>query len=807
MKYVKELDRVRLRDSCRFGPKASVLGELRHRGLRVPAGFVIAPDAFAAGQLVPRAQKEILRSCERLRNRSVAVRSSSVAEDTPDASSAGQFKTFLNVSGEHEIIKAIGACTASGSGAADYLRAFGRGGSARVAVLVQEMVEAHAAGVLFTADPVSGDRGVSTLEAVSGLGDRLVSGRAEPFRWVIDDDGTVKEAPDGAAPLELPRAIELAQLGRRIEKLLGGPQDIEWACDKRGIQVLQSRPITTLAAGASSRDVWSNSNVVENLPGVLSPMTISSMAVIEGIARNMLRAVGFLFPEDMRLLGFRAGRAYLNFGAFYVMADALPGAKREDINVFLGGMQEVPEPERTRVSILRKALILARSVPILLHLLRLPFVERSVSSRFIRKYRRLAGADLRKLDSLQLAREIRRWWGVSFMYGRISLPFTSRAFAFWGLLNRLADRWLGADGTGLVNRLITGLTRLPSTVPMHELWKLSRQLLRDRELGSCMSLDNPQDVLEASEKGRRFLKELYEVLDKYCYRCDRELDVSVPRLSEERETVYSMLRSFTETPEHLGPPAVELRQRGVYLQAMKEARQRLGWLRWALLKPLLRQARRALVGRDRTKSIGSMSVAGFRLLMLEAGSRLAAARVTEERDDVFYLEIEELFRALAGRLTADEIGALMLRRKRQEDTWRKEVPPDVIAGDINAPIKQAATETPVGESLSGMGVSAGSVTAAARIIMGKEDFHKLQPGEILVAPWTDPGWTSLFLIAGGLVADVGGMLSHGSIVAREIGIPAVTNVRKGTSIISDGQTITVDGSRGVVDLNPDSGLR
>jgi pyruvate,water dikinase len=799
--YVRSLDRLRLRDSSRFGPKAATLGELFRRGFSVPPGFVIAPDGFdKAHNLKIPVQKQVLQAYQRLGAKAVAVRSSSLAEDAPKASSAGQFKTFLNIKNEKELLNAIARCAASGAGAANYLRVLGKGGSAQVAVLVQEMVQADSAGVLFTADPVSGSRDTCVIEAVAGLGDALVSGKVEPSRWVVKRDGAFEESPFRSAPLKNRQVRELVEIGRRIEDVLKKPQDIEWACLAEQMKILQSRPITTIAAGGNIRDVWSNSNVVENLPGVLTPITISTMLAVEKLAHRMLKKIGFPFPDDMRLLAFRAGRGYLNFGAFYMMADMLPGARREEINAVLGGMQEIPEPERTKVSLARKALILIRSLPIVAAFLKLPLVERDSSRRLIRSYYKLVDEDLNKLSDLQLLKRIENWWHVSYSYGKISLPFTSRAFAFWGLLKRLAVYWLDRGAEDLVNRLITGQSGIASTRPVLEIWRLSRTALARKELTEALKFPNPLESLSRTEEGRKFTRELEKMLRQYCYRSDRELDVSVPRLNEDYDAVFSMLRTFLTTPERLGPPAAELRQKRVYVNAVAEARRRLGPLKWFLMKPLVRQARRALAGRDRTKAIGGMAVAGFRLLLLDVGRRLRLKGALDKADDLFFLELEEIFRTLENRLTPQEITALVLRRRRLHNSYFQQSLPDVFVGDINAPVSEAPP-APVGKVLEGMGVSTGRVTGRARVVMGKEDFHKLQAGEILVAPWTDPGWTAIFLLAGGLVADVGGMLSHGSIVAREIGIPAVTNVKRATSTITDGQLITVDGTHGIVELD------
>ena len=201
-RFIRHLDSLRIRDSSRFGPKAATLGELLRRGFEIPGGFAISPAAFdAAHHLTSSATMDVIQAYKKLGSSAVAVRSSSLAEDAPGRSSAGQFRTFLNVKGERALLEAISGCAASGTGAADYLRVLGTGLSPRVAVLVQKMVDADWAGVLFTADPVSGECDRSVVEAVAGLGDALVSGKVAPSRWVIQDSGEVIESPEGEPPL------------------------------------------------------------------------------------------------------------------------------------------------------------------------------------------------------------------------------------------------------------------------------------------------------------------------------------------------------------------------------------------------------------------------------------------------------------------------------------------------------------------------------------------------------------------------------------------------------------------------------
>jgi pyruvate,water dikinase len=787
---VVSLDRLKVGDAARFGAKAATLGEFLRRGFDVPDGFAIAADVFLVGpELGPDAKAEVLTAYRWMGSPSVAVRSSSPSEDTSQASSAGQFKTLLNVEGEEALVAAVSECAASSERAAQYLDAVGGGATTQVAVLVQRMLAPDVAGVLFTADPVTGRTGRSIIEAVRGLGEELVSGRAVPFRWTATGR-EITESPPGDAPLSAGQVRELIELGEKLEQALGHPQDIEWAIAGGKLRLLQSRPITTLSKPV--RDVWTTSNVVENLPGVVSPMTISWLEGIEVWSRSMLKKIGVKAPDDLRLLGFRSGRAFLNFGAMYIAADWMPAGKRSDIDLFLGGRQSMPEIQTVEVSMGTRAKVMLRVLPIVAGLAWLPLAERAGSRRVVRKFRALQAADLSTPDDAELLRDLHRWWRGLLRYAAISLPYTSRAFVFWGLLKRVLDRWIGEKADDLLNRLLTGMSGIASTRPVEELWRLSRLALLEPEIAAAIRSDRPREKLA----GTAFAEDLARTLRLHGYRCDRELDAAVPRLCEDDEAVFGTLRSMLDSPVELGPPALAARQRRVYEKAYRELRTLVRGPRGLVARWLLMRARGALAGRDRTKSLGSMLVAGMRIILLECGRRLEAKGELGAVDEVFLLRIEELERALRGEGLPDDI---ITERRKQVAGFEREAVPDVIVGDLHGelPAKQADAS---GNVLKGLAVSAGRVTGRARVILGKEDFGKLRRGEILVAPWTDPGWTSLFLVAGALVADVGGVLSHGSIVAREVGIPAVTNVGNGTTAIKDGQTITVDGSRGVVEL-------
>lgn len=839
------------------GGKAANLGELIRAGFDVPPGFCVttegyrravrgttveagtstdAPAARAAilGAPFPETVADAVRDAyARLESGAdgpVAVRSSATAEDLPGASFAGQQDTYLNVAGIDDVLDAVHRCWASlwTDRAVAYRATQGIDGSGvALAVVVQRMVDAQSAGVLFTADPVTGRRRQAVLDAARGLGDAVVSGAVDPDHFVVDT-GTGRildrrrggQADEQAASLTDTQVRALASLGDRVERAFGSPQDIEWAVDADGHAWLtQSRPITTLypvpvraaALPADETRVYFCISLAQGLHRPITPMGIAALRVIGS---------GFL-----DLVGRRPERIIDGPGGFAVSGDRIFLDATPIVRSAVGReiFPRALDVMEARSAVVLRGLFADRRFSVMpgsrrrfagpaLHLaarVRLPFlVGQALASPKAarRRVRRLAdearaevvpaGGDIpTRVDSV-----------VELLFRTMplaprSLPGAVVGFGMLGLAGRLLR------GSTQPGDLLTVLRSAPANVTTEmdlDLWRVAVRARDDAESAAALRTQTALDLADAYRAGSLpavLQGAMTEFLGRYGHRAVAEIDLGMPRWSEDPAHLFGVLSGYLRleadaaTPDrHFADGARDART--MMLTLNRRALQR-GPLRAAAVRFCLRRAR-ALVGmREMPKFLIITAMAGARAAMLRIGGELADSGRIAEREDVFFLEFDEVKRAAAGD---DLRSAISERRNRYDAELRRRHVPRVLLSDgteLEAVGSESAAAQP--GTLRGTAASAGTITAPARVVLDPVGAH-LEPGEILVAPSTDPGWTPLFLTAGGLVMEMGGANSHGAVVAREYGIPAVVGVPRATEAITTGAEVTVDGASGVVTL-------
>ncbi len=827
VELVLPLARLRRRDASRAGGKAANLGELLAAGLPVPDGFCVTTAAYRlarGGTQVPESVAVAVRSAwaalaGAAPDLPLAVRSSATSEDTRHASAAGQYETVLNVRGPDDLLAAVRRCWDSlhSGRAAAYRARRGQGGhDPAMAVLVQPMLAPQCAGVVFTADPLSGDRRRVVLEAVRGTADALVSGRGTPERLVLTRVGEVLErTASGPVCLDDEWARRLVQLALRAERVFGVPQDIEWALADGQFWLLQSRPIAkpprTRRSNAAAPVVWSNVNVGELLPDVVTPMAWSLLHMfVMQLFAPFFRLIGIDLRREPWFVRI-AGRVYANLSIFARFGRALPGARLE-LDVAFGG-HETTRPEVSaalRASAADcgwgvRARVLAGLPWLLLTFLR--YCGPRSNERLVQKVTRRTDA----LVALELAGQSDRALLELLTTGIRDACRDANALAAAAVgvtlsqaLFRLTRRWLEDDSGALANRLLSGAGAMASADSALELWRLAEWGRAQPEvrqvLDSQAEFGQAQPALQATPAGREFLARWGEWNTRHGHHTFAELDVGRPRWSESPDYVLGLLRSYAAAPADHTPPAVHARRDAERTRLVADCRLRLAGWRWRLLEYVMRRARRGLATRENFKSQAVRVVAVMRGALLEFGRRLVRRGVLAAPDDVFFFEVEELESLLDGRL-GSAAGARVAARRAECERYRALDPPPVIVGTLD----EAQSRTPAAQPVDGdshvwrgLAVSPGRAAGPARVVLRPDGTDPVRPGEILVAPFTDPGWSVYFLTAAGLVVDMGGLLSHGSIVAREYGIPAVVNVGPATTRIRTGQWVEVDGDRGVV---------
>jgi len=875
------------------GGKAANLGELTRAGLPVPAGFCVttaayelvaegaslAPilDALAAtrpddttrlAELAAAARASLLKAhvpdaviraiavaYHELGNGApvpVAVRSSATAEDLPYASFAGQQDTYLNVVGDEPVLEAMRRCWASlwTDRAVSYRAANGIDPrSVRLAVAVQRMVETAVAGILFTANPLTGRRRQAVIDASPGLGEAVVSGAVNPDHFVVNTaTGEIVErrlgdkrvavqatAGGGTEVVELDASEDeaslsddqiraLADLGARVEAHYGTPQDTEWAVHPDGrIWLLQARPITTLfplPAGAPATDT--------------SPRVYFSFSVAQGVYRPLtpmgLQAFRVAFSAVATFAGHPprnpyAGPAFFADAGGRIFADITPALRstfgRRVLDFVVRNMEALTAP------ILRQLATDPRFAPVTTR--RWP-VLRTVVSVLIRGRvpLHLAGALVRpeaaRARARRVAAEFRVAGGVPgdadaterlATAERLLLGFPphllSRVLPTFGaglVANALAGELLGSLASADERRtVLRGLPHNPTTEMDLALWALTQEVRADPALARTVS-ETPPERLARDYRGgalpTKLQAGLADFLRVYGHRAVAEIDLGLPRWSEDPTYIVGVLANYLRLEDPELAPDVQFRRAAREAEEMvaeltRRAR-RKGRLRGALVGFFLRRARDLVGMREMPKFCIILRFARIRELLWPVGEELAKAGRLESAEDIFFISFPEARAALAG---ADLRPAVRERRAVYDRELRRRHVPRVLLSDGTEPVAESGTTVSEDDGLRGTPASGGVVTAEARVILDPNGAH-MEPGEILVAPSTDPGWTPLFLTAGGLVMEMGGAMSHGAVVAREYGIPAVVGVPDATGRIATGQRITVDGSTGTISTEPRS---
>ncbi|MFD4236365.1 rifamycin-inactivating phosphotransferase [Streptomyces sp. NPDC058542] len=878
--YVLDLSEVDETRVAAVGGKGAHLGGLsRIEGIRVPDGFCVTTDAFrramadvppiderldelsrldpedreAIGTLSARIRRSIEEtavpgdiaaavssSLVRFGEQAAyAVRSSATAEDLPTASFAGQQDTYLNVLGPTAVLRHISRCWASmfTERAVIYRQRNGIDHrTVHMAVVVQRMVFPHASGILFTADPVTGNRKAATVDAGFGLGEALVSGLVNPDVFTVRDGEVVTKAiaakeravhalPDGgtrevavdARQRERPaltdeQAVRLVGLGRRIEAHFGRPQDIEWCLVDDGFRIVQSRPITTLfpLPVIENRD---ERNDGENTDGNSGGNRVYVSVGHQQMMTDPMKPLGYSMWQLTAMVPMHeaGGRLFVDVTprlASPTSRDSLLDVMGKGDPLVRDALETVLERDGFVPSLPDAAPVGPPSTGAPAPIETDPavvteLIERSRTSvaALERDIRTKRGPAL--FDFLQEAFEEHK--------RVLADPLSMRALmagmdATWWLNDRLRE-WLGEKNVADTLTLsapdnITsemGLALLDVADVIRPLPEVLAFLRDAKHLQDATFLDE----LAKTEGGAEAREAIEAYLDRYGMRCVGEIDITRPRWSERPTTLVPVI---LDNVRNFGPGAAEQR----FEQGRRKARQKeqdvLSRLR--ALPDGDRKADEAQRMIDRVRTfIGYREYPKYgivsryfvykRALLAEA-ERLVRDRVLTEKEDAFYLTFQELHEAVRSN-RADE--RLIQRRKEAFRSYQALTPPRVLTSDGEAVTGAYRRDDVPAGALTGLPVSAGTVEGRARVILDMAEAD-LEAGDILVTTFTDPSWSPLFVGIAGLVTEVGGLMTHGAVIAREYGLPAVVGVERATRLIRDGQRIRVHGTDGYVELLP-----
>ena len=761
--------------------------------------------------------EQFLSGCD-LADHPMAVRSSAVSEDGPHASFAGMHQSILHVRGVDAICEAILTCFASlwTPQALAYRRhmAFADD-DVLCAIVLCAMVtapgaqEPQSAGVAFSCDPRTGRRDLIVINAARGLGEQVVSGAVIPdqieLRQVRGQLHLHSRRMLGAPVLTAEQEQELAHHIWRIHWALGegdDPQDVEWAHDGKQFWILQSRPVTTLPrytfkAIPHLPVIWSTANIKDAVPGVVSMFAWSMIQEeIDAILYAGPRLVGCEIPPGMQSVKRIDGHAYFDLTTIQWCWYDLFGVLPAQTVAAIGGHQpEIPVPQgnpltgsagRGRKRTLLKTLWLM-----------LGFTRRlrRALQAHVTTVRELATLPWEQLSNAALHDAIMR---MVELHERLD-PLVGFSNGYASAFKRPLDAQLGAiageRAPGLLARLLAGSGQITSAEQGYRIADLAHAAQRDPEALAWLQRREQAPSWEQLPPRSPFRHELARFLDDFGHRAVYEADIINPRWRDDPGYILDQVRHMLA-----GPTDGDRRQgaRRVSADAWAEVNGLTFWRR-PLLKWLVQQMQRGFALREAGKSAMVATFWPARHLLLEQGRRLVAAGHIERAEQAFHLSRADLLTLLRGYWDGRGAGTLTQDRADQREVWLKLDPPDVIiAGAEGMSPLHAPPTASDGQVWHGIGASSGRATAVARVIRHPAEGVRLGSGEILVAPSTDPGWTPLFLRAKAVVMETGGYLSHGAIVAREYGLPAVVNIPGILDLVMDGETLTVDGDAATV---------
>jgi rifampicin phosphotransferase len=817
-------------------------------------------DLFSKVKVPNEISSEIRSAYQRLGEVPVAIRSSATLEDLPGLSFAGQQDTYLNICSLDEVLKAVVNCWSSlwTARALDY-RNHNRlsNSNLSLAVVVQEMVESESSGVLFTANPLTGLRSEVVIDATFGLGEALVSGMVNPDHYVVDvSNNQISSKVLGAKSVEiigytkggtrqkkLERAMDqalpdeeilaLAKMSKEVEGLYGFPQDIEWAWAKNQLFILQSRPITTLyplpvGLPDKSLKVFFSFAAVQGMLDPVTPLGREALCLFFATGAGLF---GIKTSPSKQTILYSAGeRLWVNFTPLIrnsVGRQVIPFALNLVEPTIQQAVNQITDDPRLQPG--KKGVSLHARLQIA-HLL-IPLAGNVLLNLLSPKARReaivLHGEHLlEKMESQSANISGDRWEKLAQRavllpdFANKHLPKTlirfvsvvATAMASWNFLNRLASKTsqnlkgnVGTPFQDLVMQVTRGMPYNPTTEMDLNLWKMAKMIRHDPPSLQVFLNNNPSQLTEKFQRGELpqiVIQPLSEFFQRYGGRGFGEIDLGRNRWAEDSTHVFEMLSSFLQIEdETLAPDIVFAKSAKSAQSAINQLVDNLrktkhGWWKAIMMKFLAGRVRQLIGMRESPKFFAVRLMWIIHRDLVKSGHEFVEHGELDQPDDLFYLSFAEI-QSFANQEKKNWSELISNRRSAyQIETLRRQIP-KLMLSDGRAYYEGLKSQDNLLDTLHGSPVSPGVAEGKVRIVLNPIHAH-LKPGEILVCPGTDPSWTPLFLSASGLVMETGGMMTHGAVVAREYGIPAIVGVDQATHKLKTGMLIRIDGSQGTI---------
>lgn len=867
--YIRGFQEIDSRMSMLVGGKGANLGELSNiKGVRVPEGFCVTTEAYK--RVVENSQElhgllnELTRFTAEERegisevsakirmaieaipiptditeeitgylaqfgeDAPFAVRSSATAEDLPTASFAGQQDTYLNIIGKGAILQHISKCWASLFTDRAVIYRIQNGFDHRqvyLSVVVQTMVFPQASGIVFTADPITSNRTLLSIDAGFGLGEALVSGLVSADSYKVREGKIVdkriatkklaiygrKEGGTATQEIEPDRqnrqvltdeqVLQLERIGRRIEKYFGYPQDIEWCVVDDLFYILQSRPITTLYPIPEADDqephVYISVGHQQMMTDPMKPLGLSFFQLTAG--RPMYKAGGRLFVDVTTNLSSPVGRIQL----LNAMGGHDPLMKDALVTIIERGDFIPLPPSDVTEQVSAKSHHGASSAgaqekvendPAIVY----DLIEHGQALIEELKYTIQAKSGLELLDFiLEDIQRLKKQLSDPQSMGLIMAAINASSW-----INEKAKEWLGEKNVAdTLSQSVSNNITSEMGLALLDVADVVRPYPEVVEYLKRAENQNFLDELVTLEGGKEARNAISTFLDKYGMRCAGEIDITKPRWSEKPTTIIlPILNNIKNLEPNAGSRKFE-RGRQDYLKKEQELLDQLkqlpdGEQKAEEIKERINLIRNFMGHREYPKYHMVSRYFIYKEALLKEAQQLVEADVLREQEDLYYLTFEELREVIR---THELDYQIIKKRKAQYELYKKLTPPRVITSDGEIVTGQYKREHLPVDAVVGLPVSSGVVEGRARVILHIEDAD-LEDGDVLVTSFTDPSWTPLFVSIKGLVTEVGGLMTHGAVIAREYGLPAVVGVEDATTVIQDGQRIRVNGTDGYVEL-------
>jgi len=761
-----------------------------------------------------------------------AIRSSATNEDTAQTSFAGLYRTHLGVV-LSEIDAAVKDLWASlwEERVVRYTARQCHPKAPRMAVVIQPMVDAESAGVAYSIHPVTGRSNQVTIDAVPGLAAPLVDGTVKPDQYVVKmshdgtpigirkrilahksqrllvskDEGLHAELLDDVTQIQSSltdaQLFSLARTTKRIEQSFGHPIDLEWAFDAKQLWLIQARPITTPHPffGLSNDDCeWSRANFKETLPELPSLLSLSFLErFMDNHIVSHYRRLGCRVPDGLTSVRVLRGRPYLNVTLFHILVAQLGGDSSLNAEQMGGeSPQTVPQVQPLNGTAFVRALWTMWA--------EMRRVERS-GPRVFQEMKNLAATYRREhilhLSVEELVSQLDKLG--PWLEGRdVTFGIAGGVGQCLQIFSKFLPRWLGPDWRGLLNAALQGQGTVVSAQQILRLAELA-DIARDESAAGTFLTSEPWEPSTFREAlaGTDFLRTFDRYLKDYGHRAVGESDVMSPRLADNPESILAIIR--IQLCGASSQRSILLRQANARTAALAEIKRRIGRRlhRWIIFMWCYRRLCRFFALREANRHHLMYYSTAIRTLLMRLGELLVERGLLQQVDDIFFLTINDRADLLAGS-TRDWKAVIKARRNEREHNAAVAVPDTIREWETASEQSMTSDQSEENGILSGTPISVGTVEGPVRVVRSVADWGKVMPGEILVVPVIDPGLAPLFGLVGGLIAEMGGTLSHGAIIAREYGLPTIANVEGAMARLADGQRITIDAESGTICIQP-----